>query len=169
MAGRPWQIVAAVVGAVIGIVAVRYLGLNAVIPALSVAACWWAFTRLGVHRRLVLPLAFTGGHGVWFLIGVVMTLAIGGGVHAVIEVGVETLVVAAIVAWVYASRSSPSLLVLIAYEVVSIVINAVTFTEVDGALQAVIAVHVGLRLVAIVGAVVALAHRAEFASASGPG
>ena len=54
MTGRPWQIVAAVVGAVIGIVAVRYLGLNAVIPALSVAACWWAFTRLGVHRRLVL-------------------------------------------------------------------------------------------------------------------
>ena len=86
MTGRPWQIVAAVVGAVIGIVAVRYLGLNAVIPALSVAACWWAFTRLGVHRRLVLPLAFTGGHGVWFLIGVVMTLAIGGGIHAIIEV-----------------------------------------------------------------------------------
>jgi hypothetical protein len=163
MTGRPWQIVAAVVGAVIGIVAVRYLGLNAVIPALSVAACWLAFTRLGVHRRLVLPLAFTGGHGVWFLIGVVMTLAIGGGVHAVIEVGVETLVVAAIVAWVYASRSSPSLLVLIAYEAVSIVINVVTFTEVDGALQGVIAVHVGLRLVAIVGAVVALAHRTEFA------
>ena len=78
MTGRPWQIVAAVVGAVIGIVAVRYLGLNAVIPALSVAACWWGFTRLGLHRRLVLPLAFTGGHGIWFLIGVVMTLAIGG-------------------------------------------------------------------------------------------
>ena len=44
MTGRPWQIVAAVIGAVIGIVAVRYLGLNAVIPALSVAACWWGFT-----------------------------------------------------------------------------------------------------------------------------
>ncbi|HLM15281.1 MAG TPA: hypothetical protein VK362_22985 [Reyranella sp.] len=41
--------------------------------------------------------------------------------------------------------------------------NAVTFTEVDGALQGVIAVHVGLRLAAIVGAVLALMHRAEFA------
>ncbi|HLM12404.1 MAG TPA: hypothetical protein VK362_08455 [Reyranella sp.] len=163
MTGRPWQIAAALVGAVIGIVAVRYLGWNAVIPALSVATCWWGFTRLGVHRRLLLPLAFAGGHGVWFLIGVIMTLAIGGGVHAVSEVGVETLVVAAIVAWVYGSRSSPSLLVLIAYEAVSIVINAVTFTEVDGALQGVIAVHVGLRLAAIVGAVLALMHRAEFA------
>ena len=119
MTARPWQIVAAVVGAVIGIVAVRYLGLNAVIPALSVAACWWGFTRLGVHRRLVLPLAFAGGHGVWFLIGVIMTLAIGGGIQAIIEVGVETLVVAAIVAWVYASGSVPSLLVLIAYEALS--------------------------------------------------
>ena len=167
MTGRPWQIVAAIVGAVIGIVAVRYLGWNAVIPALSVAACWWAFTRLGVHRRLVLPLAFSAGHGVWFLIGVVMTLAIGAGIHAIIEVGVETVVVAAIVAWVYASRSSPSLLVLIAYEAVSIVLNGMTFTEVDSTLRAVIVIHVGLRMMAIVGAVLALAHRAEFAPKSG--
>ena len=163
MTGRPWQIVAAVVGAVIGIVAVRYLGLNAVIPALSVAACWWAFTRLGVHRRLVLPLAFTGGHGIWFLIGMVMTLAIGGSIHSIIEVGLETLIVAAIVAWVYASQSKPSLLVLIAYEAVSIVFNMLTFAEVDDGLRAVIVVHVGLRIVAIVGAALALAHRAEFA------
>jgi hypothetical protein len=167
MSGRAWQIVAAVVGAIIGIVAVRYLGLNALIPALSVAACWWAFSRLGVHRRLVLPLAFTGGHGIWFLVGIVMALAIGGSVHSIFEIGLETLIVAAIVAWVYASQSKPSLLVLIAYEAVSIVFNAVTFTGVDGALQAVIVVHVGLRLVAIVGAVVALAHRAEFAPKSG--
>jgi hypothetical protein len=162
MTGRAWQIVAAIVGAVIGIVGVRYLGWNAVIPAFSVAACWWAFTRLGVHRRLVLPLAFTGGHGIWFLVGIVMTLAIGGSIQSIIEVGVETMVVAAIVAWVYASRSMPSLLVLIAYEAVSIVFNAVTFTGVDGALQAVIAIHVGLRLAAIVGAILALVHRAEF-------
>jgi hypothetical protein len=77
MTGRPWQIMAAIVGAVIGIVAVRYLGLNAVIPALSVAACWWAFTSFGLHRLLVLPLAFAGGHGIWFLIGTIMTLAVG--------------------------------------------------------------------------------------------
>jgi hypothetical protein len=166
MTGRPWQIVAAVVGAVIGIVALRYLGLNALIPALSVAACWWAFTRLGVHRRLALPLAFTGGHGIWFLVGTVMTLAIGGSVDSIIEVGLEMLIIAAIVAWVYASQSRPSLLVLIAYEAVSIVFNAVTFTGLDAALQAVIAIHVGLRLVAIVGAVLALAHRAEFAPGS---
>jgi hypothetical protein len=163
MTGRPWQIAAAVGGAVIGIVALRYLGLNALIPALSVAACWWAFTGLGVHRRLVLPLAFTGGHGVWFLVGMVMTLAIGGSVDSIIEVGLEMLIIAAIVAWVYASQSRPSLLVLIAYEAVSIVFNAVTFTGLDAELQAVIAIHVGLRLVAIVGAVLALAHRAEFA------
>jgi hypothetical protein len=107
MTGRPWQIVAAVVGAVIGIVAVRYLGLNAVIPALSVAGCWWAFAKLGVHRRLVLPLAFTGGHGVWFLIGMVMTLAIGGSFQSIIEVGLETLIVAAIVAWAMPADPAP--------------------------------------------------------------
>jgi len=168
MTGRPWQIAAAVVGAVIGIVAVRYLGLNAVIPALSVAACWWAFTRLGVHRRLVLPLAFTGGHGIWFLVGMIMTLAIGGSVHSIVEVGLETLIIAAIVAWVYASQSRPSLLVLIAYEAVSIVFNAVTFAGVDDQLRAVLAVHMGLRIVAIIGAALAVAHRAEFAPGSPP-
>ncbi len=54
-------------------------------------------------------------------------------------------------------------MVLIAYEAVSIVFNAVTFIGVDDALRAVVAVHVGLRIVAFVGAVLALMHRAEFA------
>ena len=155
MTGRPWQIVAAVVGAVIGIVAVRYLGLNAVIPALSVAACWWAFTRFGLHRLLVLPLAFAGGHGIWFLIGVIMTLAVGGGAETLIEVGLETLIVAAIVAWGCISRSRPALGVLIAYEVVSIVFNAIAWTGADE-LRPVLAVHIGLRVVVIVGAALAL-------------
>ena len=47
MSSRPWQIVAAVVGAVVGIFAVRYLGLNAVIPALSVAA----MTSIAAYNR----------------------------------------------------------------------------------------------------------------------
>jgi hypothetical protein len=164
MTGRPWQIVAAVVGAVIGIVAVRYLGLNAVIPALSVAACWWAFTRLGLHRRLVLPLAFAGGHGIWFFIGMIMTLAIGGSAETLIEVGLETLIVAAIVAWGCISRSRPALGVLIAYEVVSIVFNAIAWMGVDE-LRPVLAVHIGLRVVAIVGAALALARWSEIAPA----
>ena len=164
MTGKAQKIAVTVVGVAIGVVAVRYLGLNAAIPALSVAACWWAFSRLGVERRLVLPLAFAGGHGVWFLTGIVMTLVIGGSLHSIVEIGVETLIVAAIVAWIYATRSKLSLLVLIAYEGVSIVINAMTFAEVDGQLQAVLAVHVGLRLVTIVGAGLALAHRARSAA-----
>src|SRR4030095_3565576 len=108
IAGRPWQIVAAVVGAVIGIVAVRYLGLNAVIPALSVAACWWAFTSFGLHRRLVLPPSFAGGHGICFFVGMIMALAVGGSGETLIEVGLETLIVAAIVAWGCISRSRPA-------------------------------------------------------------
>ena len=164
MSGRPWQIVTAVVGAVIGIVAVRYLGLNAVIPALSIAACWWAFTSFGLHRRLVLPLAFAGGHGIWFLIGMIMTLAVGGSAEILIEVGLETLIVAAIVAWGCISRSRPALGVLIAYEVVSIVFNAIAWMGVDE-LRPVLAVHMGLRIVVIVGAAVALARWSEVAPA----
>lgn len=160
MSGRPWQIVAAIVGAVIGIVAVRYLGLNAVIPALSVAACWWAFTSFGLHRRLVLPLAFAGGHGIWFLIGMIMTLAIGGSAETLIEVGLETVIVAGIVAWGCISRSRPALGVLFAYEVVSIGFNAVAWTGVDE-LRPILAVHIGLRVVVIVGAALALARWSE--------
>ena len=164
MSGKPFQIVAAVVSAVIGLVAVRYLGLNILIPALSVAACWWAFTRFGLHRRLVLPLAFAGGHGLWFFIGMIMTLAIGGSAGTLVEVGIETLIVAVIVAWGCISRSRPALWVLIAYEVVSIVFNAIAWTGVDD-LRPVLAVHIVLRIVAIVGAALALARWSEVAPA----
>ena len=62
---------------------------------------------------------------IWFLIGMIMTLAIGGSAVRPIEVGLETLIVAAIVRVGLASADSrPSLLVLIAYEAVSIVFNA---------------------------------------------
>jgi hypothetical protein len=164
MTGRPWQIVAAVVGAVVGIVAVRYLGLNAVIPALSVAACWWAFTRLGLHRRLVLPLAVAGGHGLWFFVGMIMTLAIGGSAETLIEVGLETLIVAAIVAWGCISRSRPTLCVLIAYEVVSIGFNVIAWAG-AGELRPILAVHIALRVVAIVGAALALSRWSEIVPA----
>ena len=168
MNGKTLQVAAAIVGIVIGVAAVWFLGLNAIIPALSVGVAWWILTRLGVHRRLRLPLAFTGGHGLWFLVGMVMTLAIGGSVDSIVELVLETLVIAAIVAWVYATRSKPSLHVLIAYEAVSILFNATTFMGVDDQLRMVIAVHVGLRIVAIVGAVLALNHRAEYAEQPPP-
>src|SRR5689334_17381882 len=124
---KAWQIAAAIVGAIIGIVAVRYLGMNAVIPALSVAACWWAFTRLGLHRLLVLPLAFAGGHGIWFFVGMIIALVGGGSAETLIEVGIETVIVVAIVAWGCIGRSRPALWVLIAYEAVSIGFNAIAW------------------------------------------
>src|SRR4029450_6165469 len=89
MSGK--QIAALAVGAIIGIVGLRYVGLLVLIPALSVAACWWAFTKLGPGRRLVLPLAVAGGHGIWFFIGTVMTLMAGGSAQTLIEVGIETV------------------------------------------------------------------------------
>jgi hypothetical protein len=149
------QIVAIVVGAIIGIVALRYIGLLVLIPALSIATCWWIFTRLGLHPRLVLPLAVAGGHGIWFFIGTVMALAAGGSAQTLIEVGLETVIVFAIVAWGCVSRSRPALGVLIAYEVVSIGFNVMTWSG-AGELRPILAVHIVLRVVAIVGAALAL-------------
>jgi hypothetical protein len=159
------QIVALVVGAIVGIAGLRYVGPLVLIPALSVAACWWIFTRLGLHRRLVLPLAVAGGHGIWFFIGTVMALAAGGSIQTLIEVGLETSIVLAIVAWGCVSRSRPALGVLIAYEIVSIGFNVMAWTGV-GDLRPILAVHIALRVIAIVGAAVALSRWSEVESAS---
>ncbi|GEP53214.1 hypothetical protein [Reyranella soli] len=156
------QIVVLVVGAIIGIAGLRYVGLLVLIPALSVAACWWIFTRLGLHPRLVLPLAVAGGHGIWFFIGTVMALAAGGGAQTLIEVGLETAIVLAIVAWGCVSRSRPALGVLIAYEIVSIGFNAMAWSG-AGDLRPILAVHIGLRIVAIIGAALALGRWLEIA------
>jgi len=156
------QIVVLVVGAVIGIAALRYIGPLVLIPALSVTACWWIFTRLGLHSRLVLPLAVAGGHGIWFFIGTVMALAAGGGAQTLLEVGLEALIVLAIVAWGCVSRSRHALGVLIAYEVVSIGFNVMAWTG-AGELRPILAVHIALRVIAIVGAAVALSRWSEIA------
>jgi hypothetical protein len=158
------QIAALVVGAIIGIVALRYVGLLVLIPALSIAACWWIFTRLGLHRRLVLPLAVAGGHGIWFFIGTVMALAAGGSAQTLIQVGLEAVIVFAIVAWGCVSRSRPALGVLIAYEVVSIGFNVMAWPG-AGELRPILAVHIALRVVAIVGAALALSRWSEIAPA----
>lgn len=154
------QIAALVVGAIVGIAALRHVGLLVLIPALSVAACWWLFTRLGLHRRLVLPFAVAGGHGVWFLVGTVMALAAGGSAQTLIEVGIETVIVAGIVAWGCISRSRPALGVLIAYEAVSIGFNVMAWSA-AGELRPILAVHIALRVVAIVGAALALGRWSE--------
>ena len=159
------QIVALVVGAITGIVALYYIGAVVLIPALSVAACWWIFTRLGLHPRLVLPLAVAGGHGVWFFIGTVMVLAAGGRAQTLIEVGLETVIVCAIVAWGCVSRSRPALGVLIAYEIVSIGFNVMAWSG-AGQLRPILAVHIALRVIAIAGAALALSRWPETAPRS---
>jgi hypothetical protein len=156
------QIAATVVGAIIGILALRYVGLVVLIPALSVAACWWIFTWVGLHPRLVLPLAVAGGHGLWFFIGTVMALAAGGSAQTLIEVGLETVIVLAIVAWGCVSRSRPALGVLIAYEVVSIGFNVMAWSG-AGELRPILAVHIALRVIAIAGAALALSRWSEIA------
>ena len=165
MIGKPPKIWEIVVGLVIGLVAVFYVGWNILIPTLSVGACWWAFTRLGLHRRLILPFAFAGGHGIWFFIGAIMTLATGGSSETVIEIGLEALIVAAIVAWGAISRSRPALCVLIAYEVVTLVFNVIAWSGV-GDLRPVLAVHMGLRIVAVIGSALALGRWSEIAPRS---
>jgi hypothetical protein len=162
MSRRFRQVALTVGGIAIGFIGMRFFGLNALFLVLSVAACWLAFTMLGLHQRLVLPLSFAGGHAIWFIIGIVWSFAIGTHLEAMIEISIEVLVVAALVIWVYVRHSKASLYGLIVYEVLSIGFNVFTWTLV-GTMQGILVVHIAVRLVAIVGAVLALMHRAEFA------
>ena len=79
-------------------------------------------------------------------------------------VGLETVIVFAIVAWGCVSRSRPALGVLIAYEVVSIGFNVVAWSG-AGELRPILAVHIVLRVIAIVGAALALSRWSEVAPA----
>jgi hypothetical protein len=94
-----------------------------------------------------------------------MALAAGGSVQTLIEVGLEAVIVLAIVAWGCVSRSRPALGVLIAYEVVSIGFNVMAWSG-AGALRPILAVHIALRVIAIVGAALALSRWSEVAPRS---
>ena len=160
MRPRLRQVAATVGGIAIGLIGMRQFGLNMVFLILSLAVCWWGFARLGLPRRLLVPLSFTAGHAVWFVIGIAWSVASGTPLEAMIEIGVEVLVVAALVAWVCLRRSKASLCGLIVYEALSIGFNVLTWSQV-GTMEGILLVHMAMRVMSIVGAVLALIHYEE--------
>ena len=149
-----------------GIVGFRALGFSFLIVLAALLGCWYLFQRLGVNRHLTAPLTCAASHGIWFLAGLLLAplagIPIGG---MLIEIGPDMVILAALVAWIYRSRSKASLYVLVAYEGASLAFNGyVLATEIlPLGMQLNLVAHMVLRLATVVTGAIAVRHHAEFA------
>src|SRR5215204_6442367 len=92
-----------------------------------------ALVRLGVHRRLAVPLAFAAGQGVWFAAVVVIALFSGGGAgSALLDASLDLVVIPVLVLMLVRRPSRPWLYALIAYEIVCIILNVAALTGMSG-------------------------------------
>jgi hypothetical protein len=140
--------------------------LNFIIPTVCVALCWLALTRAGVHRRLVPPLAFAGGQGLWFALIVAFVFLFGGNAWPLfLDTCIDLVAIPLLVAMIARRPPRPSLRLwlyaLVAYEGVSLALNLTALAGMTGALVVALLVHVGIRTTVIVTAVLALRHLDE--------
>ena len=143
--------------------------LNFAIPILSITVCWMGLQRLGVHRRLVLPLAFAAGEGVWFAAIVVIVLVFGGDVGSVLlDVCVDLVVIPVLVVMLVRRPSRPWLYALIAYEVLSIILNLGALIGTSGPVVVAMLTHIAIRITVAVTAVMALRHFDEVRPGDAP-
>ena len=133
--------------------------LNFAIPILAITASAMVLRRLGVHRRLVVPLAFAAGHGVWFAAIVLIVLVLGGSVGPVLlDVCVDLVAIPLFVVMLVRRPSRPWLYALVAYEVVSLILNVGALTGMSGSVVMTMLTHVAIRIAVAVTAVLALMH-----------
>jgi len=132
--------------------------LNFAIPILAITVCGMTLRRLGVHRRLAVPLAFAAGQGVWFAAVVVIALFSGGAGSAFLDVSFDLVVIPVLVLMLVRRPSRPWLYALIAYEIVCILLNIAALTGMSGSVVVTMLIHIAIRVTAAVTAVMALKH-----------
>ena len=133
--------------------------LNFAIPIIAITVCGMALRRLGVHRRLAVPLAFAAGQGVWFAAVVVIALISGGGAgSALLDASLDLVVIPVLVLMLVRRPSRPWLYALIAYEILCILLNLAALTGMSGSVVVTMLTHVAIRVTAAVTAVMALKH-----------
>lgn len=132
--------------------------LNFAIPIIAVTVCWMALRRLGVHRRLEVPLAFAAGQGVSFAAVAVIALVFGGGVSALLDAALDLVVIPVLVVMLVRRPSRPWLYALIVYEILCIILNLGALIGMSGSVVVTMLIHVAIRVTAAVTAVIALKH-----------
>jgi hypothetical protein len=140
----PLSIAAGVGGAVLG----AYANFNLIIPGLVSGGLWFALINMAPSaKRPVLPaIAWQGGQLGWFLVGVAAMPA------AISQVWLDVLILGGLLIWFYVSQSKVAAWSLVAYQAISVLINAWMFTQssVDSNADRALAVHIGWRVVGIV-------------------
>jgi hypothetical protein len=133
--------------------------LNFAIPILAITASAMVLRRSGVHRRLVVPLAFAAGHGVWFAAIELIVFVLGGSVGSILlDVSVDLVAIPLFVVMLVRRPSRPWLYALVAYEVVSLILNVGALTGMSGSVVVTMLIHVAIRIAVAVTAVLALMH-----------
>jgi hypothetical protein len=133
--------------------------LNFAIPILSITVCGMALVRLGVHRRLAVPLAFAAGQGLWFAAVVVIAFFSGGGAgSALLDASLDLVVIPVLVVMLVRRPSRPWLYALIAYEILCIILNVGALTGMSGSVVVTMLIHIAIRVIAAVTAAMALKH-----------
>jgi hypothetical protein len=133
--------------------------LDFAIPIIAITVCAMALVRLGVHRRLVAPLAFVAGQGVSYAAFVVIALFSGGGVGSVLlDVSLDLVVIPVLVLMLVRRPSRPWLYALIAYEILATILNVVALTGMSGSVVVTMLIHIAIRVTAAVTAAMALKH-----------
>jgi hypothetical protein len=111
-------------GEVFGHMVGEYLGLNLIVPAIFIAACWWAASRLVKPRpvELVPVVGVTGGQLAFYL---VVALFLGG--PGILLLAPDMVALAVGLAWLLKSGARAPLIFLLAYEGVGLAANILTF------------------------------------------
>ena len=133
--------------------------LDFAIPILSITVCGMALVRLGVHRRLAVPLAFAAGQAVSFAAVVVIALFFGGGAgSALLDASLDLVVIPVLVLMLVRRPSRRWLYALIAYEILCIILNVAALTGMSGPVVVTMLIHIAIRVTAAVTAAMALKH-----------
>jgi len=142
-----WQTIGGIAVAVVSFGIARVVGSDFWIPFLLLALSFWLASKTPLEPSIRPVFAVALGHALWMAVGATILLALNSGKYLtqVYELLPDLIIMTAILGWLYFQQSKASLFGLIAYEIISLAINAYVFSTHPNPRFAMI-VHIGIRL-----------------------
>jgi hypothetical protein len=140
----PLSIAASIGGVALG----AYAAVDLIFPALFAGVAWFGLHNMApsAKKPVVPAVAWQVGQLGWFIIGVAFAPA------GLAQVGPDILILGGLLIWLYISQSKIAAWVLVAYQGLSILVNAWMFMHapIESATAKALAVHIVWRVTAIV-------------------
>jgi hypothetical protein len=136
---------ASIGASLLGFAFARYAGMNFVIPLAGALLIGWLLKRGRARAHpMAIPIAVQGGHLVWFVVGALVT-------GAWSSIALDMVIFSIGIAWLFLRPGLPPVIVLGAYQALSLIVNVMAFAEVpiDSSTAKALAVHAVMRGVAI--------------------